>query len=100
MEQVIVYRSRTEAELDKLIWDSNGSFFEVGMFCVLYLGTFLALNSILTDLLRKYCRKNGRSKITEFIYRHFILIIGLVSLPATYGVGKLLKYVFFQSNLI
>lgn len=98
MEQVIVYRNRTEAELDKMIWDNNGNFFEIGIFCLIYVGVFVALTRILTDQLRKYCRKNGRSKFTEFVNKHFTLIIALVSLPATYGAGKFLKYVFF--NLI
>ena len=84
MEKVILYRSRTEAEIDNLIWNGNGVFLEVfvalGIWVAVLYGLYGALNY---SSVRKFCFKN------KFFSYHIGKFIFALSLPITYVAYKL-----------
>jgi hypothetical protein len=92
MERVIVYQSQAEAELDKLIWSGDGTFFKVGIFCLSWVTVFCALNRVYdARFMRNFSRKNYFSSTV------MLWIFGIISFPTTYGIcmllNKLLLYI-------
>lgn len=80
MDKMILYRSRTEIEIDNLIWNGSGAFLEV----FVALGIWVAVFWLLHNVYRKY--PNTR----RFVSKHSLdTIIFVVSLPISYVLYKL-----------
>lgn len=75
MERVIVYRSQTEAEFDKLLWSGNGVIFEIMVFMVAYVGSVV--------LLSKLCEK-----FVSWKHRNYIVFLGTI--PLSYVIYKII----------
>lgn len=92
MDSVIIYRSRTEAEIDKMIWSGDGTFIEVFVCLGIWVGVFIMTIKLLSNynLFSKY---NSR---TTFLGKNITPISFFVSLPITYLAYKL----FFKLILL
>jgi len=79
MDRVIIYRSQGEAELDKLLWSGDGSFFEIGIFCLVFIGVFVGVSRILDNFI---------THKSNYFFKYFLWIVVVVSVPLTYIVWK------------
>ena len=85
MDKVIIYRSRTEAEIDNLLWNSHGAVLEVFVALGIWVGVFWFLYNGYekSPSVRKFITKHN------LLHYHINKFIFAISLPITYVLYKL-----------
>lgn len=82
MERVIVYRSQSEAMLDKIIWDNNGALVPVGIVLVSVVIAALIVNLIVLNFVRPYIWKHKQYKNRYSLIQGSCFV--LLGIPLTY----------------
>ncbi len=80
-QSVILYRSRTEAEIDRLIWEGDGSFFVVFGFLIIWVLCFVVIYKLVDKFKLMWIWKN----------KSMTYICAGVATPVAYVVCKIIN---------